>query len=119
MNRWYEASFIYDDISNVIKFELLQDNDIISKFYMELQDWIFAKILISHINKSKNLSKSLILAGYDVELEDSYEYMKSVIVPIYDIKKYTINYIKEIIPCEGCKYESGNQYDHMGYNGCI
>ena len=119
MNTLYEIKIKINDVYHIIKFKVLPHENIADKMYMTIQDDLFANIVFNCLKKDNNIRHALILGGYDINLDDPYEYMKSKVVPLPNAKKCHIKYIKEIIPCEGCVLTSGNQRDHMGYNGCL
>ena len=119
MNKWFEVCYNINDIDHIIKLKVLSDKNILNEIYKEIQDNIFADIVLKNIKKNLSLQQSLIFAGFNINISDSYEKMKTSIVPISNVELYNIVYYKEIIPCEGCDYESGNQNDHMSYNGCL
>ena len=119
MNRWYEVSFIPIDTDTKIKFKIPFGEDILHKMYKEIQDIIFAGIVLKHTKDDCSMQESLKCGGYDIDINDSYETIKMRIIPLSVVKHYNINYCKEIEPCEGCECDSLNQMDHMGYSGCL
>jgi len=119
MNPWYEIVVNLNNLDQVIKFEVLDHENITDKMHLEIQDASFAHILYECLKKDNDIHQALILAKYNINLTDSYEDMKLKVVPLSDAKLCHVKYLKEIYPCEGCCYKSGNQNDHMGYNGCL
>lgn len=121
MDTWYEISYNYNGDDIQLRFGVEFGNDILGSAYNKIQDDIFSKLIYNIPNKNlkSSLNECLISYGYSIEFNDIYEIVKSKLVPIKDIQKYKINYIKPITPCEGCVYDSPGQVDHMGYYGCL
>ncbi len=86
MNKWFEVCYNINDIDHIIKLKVLSDKNILNEIYKEIQDNIFADIVLKNIKKNLSLQQSLIFAGFNINISDSYEKMKTSIVPISNVE---------------------------------